>query len=122
MTPHLDLALIELFLRYWDDALTPAEADELEQRLAADPTAREWFQAITRQAVAAVDIRATSLGSEQPGPDSPTQPGPTGADTAGEELSEWIFAQRKREREDRLRRLRHLRPARSAPSRPSRPP
>jgi hypothetical protein len=47
-----------LFVRYWDDTLTPDEAEELERRLAEDPAAREWFQTFTLQAVAAADLRA----------------------------------------------------------------
>ena len=46
MTPDPELAFIELILRYWDRSLTPAEADELEQRLAADPIAREGLRQV----------------------------------------------------------------------------
>jgi hypothetical protein len=58
VTPPPDLRLAELFVRYWDDALTPAEAEELEKRLAADPAARGWFQTLALQAVASADMRA----------------------------------------------------------------
>lgn len=58
MNPSPDLRLAELFVRYWDNALTAAEAEELETRLATDPAAREWFQVLTQQAVAAADMRA----------------------------------------------------------------
>ncbi len=67
-----DLRLAELFVRYWDSTLTPAEAEELEQRLATDPAARESFQAFTLQAVAAADLRAAQRVAEP----SATQPLP----------------------------------------------
>ena len=56
MIPTDDLRLYELFVRYWDNDLTPAEAEELDGRLAAEPRAREWFQLFTMQAVAAAEL------------------------------------------------------------------
>src|SRR5205814_943669 len=44
-----------LFARFWDDALAPAERDELNDRLAADPAAREAFRAYLVQAVATAE-------------------------------------------------------------------
>lgn len=58
MNPRPDDRLADLFIRYWDDALAPAEADELARALAADPAAREAFAAFVRQAVAAADLPA----------------------------------------------------------------
>lgn len=56
MIPSDDLHLYELFVRYWDNSLTPAEAEELEGRLAADPVVRNSFQLFTMQAVAAAEL------------------------------------------------------------------
>jgi len=53
--PPLDPRLTDLFVRYWDNALSPSEADDLRQRLAADPAAREAFQFLSFQAVTAAD-------------------------------------------------------------------
>ena len=41
MSPSPDPRLTDLFVRYWDNALAPAEHDELAARLAADPAARD---------------------------------------------------------------------------------
>ncbi len=60
MTPPRDPRLDELFVRYWDDALTDAEAAELGRRLSADPAAREWFQFLCLQAVAAAELPAVA--------------------------------------------------------------
>jgi ferric-dicitrate binding protein FerR (iron transport regulator) len=65
-----DLRLAELFVRYWDDALTAAETAELEERLATDPAAREWFQVFTLQAVAAADLRAAEPELARPAANS----------------------------------------------------
>lgn len=54
--PRLD----ELFVRYWDGALTPAEAAELSGWLTADPAARGWFQVLCAQAVAAAELPAVA--------------------------------------------------------------
>ncbi len=56
MIPSDDLRLEELFVQYWDNTLTPSEAEELERRLAADPAARNCFQLFTMQAVAAAEL------------------------------------------------------------------
>jgi ferric-dicitrate binding protein FerR (iron transport regulator) len=53
-----DLLLYDLFVRYWDNALGPAEREELEQRLATDVQARDWFHQFTLQTVAAADLPA----------------------------------------------------------------
>ena len=65
MNPVLDLRLGELFGRYWDNALTPTEAEELESRLATDPAAREWFRLLVLQAVAVADLPPGSRSREQ---------------------------------------------------------
>jgi hypothetical protein len=52
----------ELFVRYWDDRLTDAEAGELSALLRADPLARDWFRMNSLHAVAAADLRAGSSG------------------------------------------------------------
>jgi ferric-dicitrate binding protein FerR (iron transport regulator) len=53
--PPLDPRLTDLFVRYWDNTLSPSEADDLRQRLAADPAAREAFQFLSFQAVTAAE-------------------------------------------------------------------
>jgi hypothetical protein len=58
VTPTPDPRLDEMFVRYWDNTLAPAEAEELERRLAADPVAAEWFRLFVAQAVAAADLPA----------------------------------------------------------------
>jgi ferric-dicitrate binding protein FerR (iron transport regulator) len=60
VSPPSDHRLDELFVRYWDNALTGAEAAELEQRLAADPLAREWFQLLCLQAVVTAELPAVT--------------------------------------------------------------
>lgn len=45
----------DLFVRYWDNALTPAEQEELNSHLAANAQAREWFHLFALQAVVAAD-------------------------------------------------------------------
>lgn len=51
MTP--DPRLSDLFVRYWDNALTPADAAELRGRLADDESAREAFEQFALHAVVA---------------------------------------------------------------------
>ena len=58
MSTSPDPRLDELFVRYWDNVLTPAETDELAQLLATDPAARDWFQFLCVQAVASADLPA----------------------------------------------------------------
>jgi hypothetical protein len=50
-----DPQLTDLFVRYWDNALAPAERDELAARLAADPAARAEFRLLSLEAVAAAE-------------------------------------------------------------------
>ncbi|VTR94838.1 : FecR [Gemmata massiliana] len=64
MTAPSDPRLAELFGRYWDNVLTPAEAEELDRQLAADPEAREWFRLLVLQAVAVAD-RAPGRNSRE---------------------------------------------------------
>jgi ferric-dicitrate binding protein FerR (iron transport regulator) len=66
-SPHPRLT--ELFVRYWDNALTPAEANEFAKLLADDSTARDWFQFLTMQAVAAAELPAVAFPTfeEKPG-------------------------------------------------------
>jgi hypothetical protein len=56
LTGTPDHRLDELFVRYWDNALTPAEADELATLLAADPRAMELFQLYCVQAVTVAEL------------------------------------------------------------------
>ncbi|AWM41330.1 FecR protein [Gemmata obscuriglobus] len=60
--------LTELFVRYWDDTLTPAEADELERLLATDAGARDGFQFLCVQAVAVAELPAVSRAGQEPQP------------------------------------------------------
>jgi hypothetical protein len=55
LSPSPDPRLTDLFVRYWDNALAPAEHDELAARLAADPAARDEFRLLSLQAVAAAE-------------------------------------------------------------------
>ncbi|HEX3150019.1 MAG TPA: hypothetical protein VHR66_18220 [Gemmataceae bacterium] len=55
MSPNPDTGLTDLFVRYWDNALTPAEAGGLAARLASDPVARDEFRLLSLQAVAAAE-------------------------------------------------------------------
>ena len=79
--PRLDL----LFARYWDAALTPAEATELNARLRHDPDARERFRAFCLQATAAADwfrlhpvaAADTPLPADPTPPDARPAPPPT---------------------------------------------
>lgn len=67
MSSPADDRLCELFVRYWDDVLAPAEAKELEDRLTADPVARDSFQALCIQAAASAELPAlASMNSEPP--------------------------------------------------------
>jgi ferric-dicitrate binding protein FerR (iron transport regulator) len=74
--PPRDTRLDELFVRYWDDILTDAEASELERRLAAHPADREWFRFLTLQAVATADLSAVARAGA--GPQPPEAPEPSG--------------------------------------------
>ncbi|QJW97703.1 FecR family protein [Frigoriglobus tundricola] len=71
MSTHPDTRFADLLVRYWDDALAPAEAEELEQRLAADPAAREWLRVFALQVVAAAELRAARPAPERPAPERP---------------------------------------------------
>lgn len=50
-----DDRLEELFVRYWDNTLTPEEVHELSARLTADSAERERFQILCLQAVSLAD-------------------------------------------------------------------
>lgn len=69
MTPDRpgERRLYELFARYWDNTLTPDEAGELAERLAASPEARAGFELFVLHAVAAAELPAV----EFPPRDSP---------------------------------------------------
>ena len=54
----------ELFLRYWDNSLTSAEATELDRWLADDPAVRDQFNELVMQTVAICEFHAVS----RPGP------------------------------------------------------
>lgn len=51
-----DPRLEDLFVRYWDDALTDAEAAELERALLDHPDARDWFRFLCLQATTAAEL------------------------------------------------------------------
>jgi hypothetical protein len=55
--------LTDLFVRYWDNALTPDERDDLASRLAADPAARAEFRQLSVQAVAAAEAGRVRLAT-----------------------------------------------------------
>lgn len=55
-SPRID----PLFVRYWDDALSDAEAEELAGLLRQSPTAQRQFQLLSFQAVAATESAAVS--------------------------------------------------------------
>jgi ferric-dicitrate binding protein FerR (iron transport regulator) len=74
VTPQPEYRLEELFVRYWDGALTPAEAGEFERLLAADPVARERFQSFCLQAVAAAEQPAVAGAFARP--HAGAKPGP----------------------------------------------
>jgi hypothetical protein len=69
--PNPDRRLDELFIRYWDDALTDAESAELERRLAADPAARDWFRFLALQVVTAADVSAVARAGVSAAPVRP---------------------------------------------------
>ncbi len=46
----------ELFVRYWDNALSPTETDELAELLASDPAVLDCFQFLSTQAVASAEL------------------------------------------------------------------
>jgi ferric-dicitrate binding protein FerR (iron transport regulator) len=73
--PHRDPRLDELFVRYWDNALTEAETAELERRLASDPADRDWFRLLTLQAVAAAELSAVARAEAGPPPAEPVPAG-----------------------------------------------
>jgi hypothetical protein len=53
--------LTDLFVRYWDNTLSPADRDELTARMAADPVTREEFRLLSLQAVAAAEAGRVDL-------------------------------------------------------------
>jgi ferric-dicitrate binding protein FerR (iron transport regulator) len=61
-----DQRLADLFVRYWDNVLSPAERNELAALLAADPAAREEFRVLSVQAVAAAEGVASTLAGPSP--------------------------------------------------------
>ena len=68
MTPR---GIDDLFVRYWDNSLTDAQAEEFARMLRDDPAARQHFQILCLQATAAADaaspaVSATSA-TRQPG-------------------------------------------------------
>jgi ferric-dicitrate binding protein FerR (iron transport regulator) len=70
VTASPDARLDELFVRYWDDALGPAELAELADRLRADPAERDRFRLLCLHTVAAGERRAVARTAESP----PTRP------------------------------------------------
>lgn len=71
-----DRRLDELFVRYWDNALSQAEANELETILANDPGARGWFQMLVAQAVVAAELPSVpgSASAVEPAATLPKSP------------------------------------------------
>jgi ferric-dicitrate binding protein FerR (iron transport regulator) len=65
-TPPRDPRLDELFARYWDNALSDAEAAELDRRLASDPAARDWFRFLSLQAAVVAEGSAVARVSAVP--------------------------------------------------------
>lgn len=55
MSAGADQRLTDLFVRYWDNALSAAEHEELAARLAADPVARAELRLFSAQVVAAAE-------------------------------------------------------------------
>jgi ferric-dicitrate binding protein FerR (iron transport regulator) len=55
MTPS-ERRFDDLYLRYWDDRLSEAEAAEFAALLRDDPLARDWFRMNNLQAVAVADL------------------------------------------------------------------
>jgi ferric-dicitrate binding protein FerR (iron transport regulator) len=74
VNPTLRSRLDELFVRYWDDTLTPAEADELSRLLADHAAARAQFQLSCAQVITATELPAlTPQPAEvEVGPPCPT--------------------------------------------------
>jgi ferric-dicitrate binding protein FerR (iron transport regulator) len=70
VTASPDARLDDLFVRYWDDALTPAEMAELADRLRADPAERDRFRLLCLHAVAAGEQTAVARTAYP----SPTRP------------------------------------------------
>ena len=66
MAPDDD-RLTQLFVRYWDNALTRAEMNELETLLASDDSARELFQVLSLQAVSAAEHAIALPTPNEPG-------------------------------------------------------
>ncbi|HJZ55366.1 MAG TPA: hypothetical protein VKE74_10430 [Gemmataceae bacterium] len=64
-------SLEELFLAYWDNTLTDAQAAELNRRLAIDAEARDAFEAFCLHAVVAADL-LVDYATAPAGPGSPT--------------------------------------------------
>lgn len=60
MTPREARPIDEFFVRYWDNALTADQAEELDRRLAADAETRAHFRQFCLHAVAAADLPAAA--------------------------------------------------------------
>ena len=56
MIPPRADELTGLFVRYWDNNLSRAESDQFHELLSSDSTARELFQLLSLQAVAAAEL------------------------------------------------------------------
>ncbi|HEY1186443.1 MAG TPA: FecR domain-containing protein, partial [Gemmata sp.] len=67
MTDSPGARLEELFVRYWDNTLSPNEAAALAHLLATDPAARDGFQFLCAQAVAVAELPAVAPNSGKPG-------------------------------------------------------
>jgi hypothetical protein len=51
----------ELFVRYWDNALCPPEAEELAALLEGDQVALDWFQFLSAHAVVSAELPPVAL-------------------------------------------------------------
>jgi ferric-dicitrate binding protein FerR (iron transport regulator) len=51
-----DERIADLFVRYWDNALSAAESDELQRLLSDEPVARDVFRMLSMQVVAAAEL------------------------------------------------------------------
>lgn len=57
-----DEEMTRLFVRYWDNSLSPAELQQLLEKLSSDVEAREQFQFLSLQAIAAAE-NTVALGT-----------------------------------------------------------
>jgi ferric-dicitrate binding protein FerR (iron transport regulator) len=78
MTAPEEGRLSELFVRYWDNMLTGAEAEELGRHLATDASAREMFEMCCLHAVVAGEQPAVTSWADLPARKVTVQPAARG--------------------------------------------